>query len=190
MAPPRRFSQVIGIDDAPFDPAYRGDVPVVGAVFSHLRLEGVLRCTVRRDGANATDRLLAMIDGSRFVAQLQAVLLQGIALAGFNVIDLNRLHGALGIPLMVVARREPDLPSMRAALLDCVPGGPRKWRLIERAGPMRPMERIYVQTMGFGAEQARALIRRFAVHSLIPEPLRTAHLIAGALGEGQSRHRV
>jgi len=190
MAAVRRFSQVIGIDDAPFDPDHRGDVPVVGAVFSHLCLEGVLRCRVRRDGANATERLSDMIRGSRFAPQLQAVLLQGIALAGFNVVDLRRLHAALGIPMMVVARKAPDLPAIRAALLDCVPGGRRKWRLIERTGPMWPIAGVYVQTLGLEPEEAQALIQRFAVHSLIPEPLRTAHLIAGALGTGESRHRV
>lgn len=37
--------------------------------------------------------------------QLHAVLLQGMALAGFNVIDLDGLHEALEIPVLVVARR-------------------------------------------------------------------------------------
>lgn len=37
--------------------------------------------------------------------QLHAVLLQGMALAGFNVIDLDGLHEALDIPVLVVARR-------------------------------------------------------------------------------------
>jgi endonuclease V-like protein UPF0215 family len=36
-------------------------------------------------------------------------------------------------------------------------------------------------------DQTAAVIKRFAVHSHIPEPIRTAHLIAGALVEGQSR---
>jgi hypothetical protein len=190
MGGDRRFSQVIGIDDGPFDPRHRGDVPVVGAVFSHLRLEGVLTTRVRRDGANATERLAAMIRASRFAPQLQVVLLQGIALAGFNVIDLHRLHRGLGIPVLVVSRRAPDLEAIRRALLDKVPGGRRKWRLIEAAGPMEAMEGVYVQRAGLEAGEAAALVRRYAVHSRIPEPLRTAHLIAGGLAEGGSRQRV
>ena len=35
-------SHVVGFDDAPFARWYRGDVPVVGAVFCGLRLEGVV----------------------------------------------------------------------------------------------------------------------------------------------------
>ena len=53
---------------------------LVGAVFNGLRLEGVLSGRVRRDGANATPALVAMIGRSRFAHHLQVVLLQGIAL--------------------------------------------------------------------------------------------------------------
>jgi endonuclease V-like protein UPF0215 family len=35
-----------------------------------------------------------------------------------------------------------------------------------------------------------AVVERFALHSHIPEPLRTAHLIAGAIAEGQSRGKA
>jgi len=48
---------------------------------------------------------------------------------------------------------------------------------------------VYVQRVGLTPEQADRVIRRFAVHSSIPEPLRAAHLIAGGLATGQSRAR-
>ena len=50
----KRISHVIGFDDAPFAPDFRGDVALVGAVFAGPRLEGVLRGRVRRDGVNST----------------------------------------------------------------------------------------------------------------------------------------
>ncbi len=87
---PARFSHVIGVDDAPFERTCRGDVLVVGAVYAGLRLEGILSTRVRRDGRNATSALAAMIAGSRFAAHLHAVLLQEIALAGFNVVNSRR----------------------------------------------------------------------------------------------------
>ncbi len=162
---------------------------VVGAVFSHLRLDGVLGGKVRRDGANATRVLAGMVSGSRHAAHLQAVLLQGIALAGFNVVDLYGLHARLGCPVIAVARRAPDLPAIRRALLERVPGGRRKWSLIERLGPMEPAAGVFVQRAGVSLEDAEALIRRLAVNGALPEPLRTAHLIAGGIARGESRHR-
>ncbi|UCF19588.1 MAG: DUF99 family protein [Gemmatimonadota bacterium] len=183
------YSHVIGIDDAPFERHQRRDVPIIGAVFSGLRLEGVLCDRVRRDGMNSTRVVARMIQGSKFAAQLQLVLLQGIALAGFNVIDLYGLHEQTGLPILVVARRRPNLAKIKAALLSSVPGGRRKWSLIERLGPMEPAASVFVQRAGITLDEAERVICGLAVHGKLPEPLRTAHLIAGGLVAGQSRGR-
>lgn len=183
-------THVIGFDDAPFDQGHRGDVLIVGAVFAGARLEGVVTGKVRRDGANAARVLADLIRGSRFHAHLQAVLLQGIAFAGFNVVDIGGLHRALALPVIVISRRRPDLSAIRGALLNHVRGGARKWRLIEQAGPMEPTAGLYIQRVGITATDADALIRRLAIHGNVPEPLRTAHLIAGGLVLGESTGRV
>jgi len=186
----KALSNVVGFDDAPFRHGHRGDVAVVGAVFAGLRLDGVLVGRVRRDGANAAPKLAQLVAESRFREHLQLVLLQGIALAGFNVVDVGDLHRRLGLPILVVARRAPDLPAMREALYRRVRGGRRKWALIERLGPMEKVQNVYVQRLGITREDADRTLARFAVHGHMPEPLRVAHLIAGALGHGQSRGRV
>jgi uncharacterized protein len=158
-------------------------------VYSALRLEGVLTSRVRRDGANAARNLARMIGESKFAKQLQLVLLQGIALGGFNVVDLGDLHSRLGIPLLVVGRRAPRLDLIRTALLSRVRGGRRKWALIERLEAMEQVAGVYVQRVGLPLEETERVIRRLAVHSNIPEPLRTAHLIAGGIATGESRGR-
>jgi uncharacterized protein len=145
---------------------------------------------VRRDGTNATRRLAEMLGGSKFAPQLRLVLLQGIALAGFNVVDVPALAADLGLPVLVVARREPRLPLIRDALLSRVPGGARKWRLIERLGPMEPLAGVWVQRVGLSLGDAAAVLARYTLHGSIPEPLRVAHLIAGGLGAGESRGRT
>ncbi len=186
----KAVSHVIGFDDAPFRPGHRGDVLVVGSVFCGARLEGVLCGKVRRDGANATSTLVRLVSETRFRPHLQAVLLQGIALAGFNVVDLRGLSRALDIPVIAVTRRAPKWNAIRRALLDKVPGGRRKWRLIEQAGPMEALGGVYVQRAGIDLDATLSLIKAFAVNSAIPEPLRTAHLIAAGVALGESRHRV
>ena len=186
----RRISHVVGFDDAPFDRGHRGDVLVVGAVFAGDRLDGVISTKVRRDGANAAQRLIDCLTGSKYFDQLQAILLQGIAFAGFNVVDLQRLHEATGLPVLVVARYRPDMQAIRKALLEQVPGGARKWRLIEAAGPMEPMAALYVQRCGITAENAARLLAGLQQNSQLPEPLRVAHMIAGGVTTGESRHRA
>lgn len=184
------LSHAIGFDDAPFDASHRGDVLVVGAVCAGARLEGVLSGSVRRDGANATRVLSELVTRSRFREHLQLILLQGIALAGFNVVDVVALHEVTGLPVVVVSRRRPNLNAIRRALLEHVAGGARKWRLIERAGPMEVLGRVYVQRAGLGRAETQATLERLAVHSSVPEPLRTAHIIAGGIARGESTQRV
>jgi endonuclease V-like protein UPF0215 family len=187
---PGRASHVVGFDDAPFARSHRGDVLVVGAVFAGKRLDGVLSTRVRRDGANATQRLIDCLRRSKYYAQLHAVLLQGIAFAGFNVVDLEALHRAIGLPVLVVARKKPDLAAIRRALLEKVPGGARKWRLIEQAGPMEPLAGVYVQRCGITLKQAERLLIGLQHNGQLPEPLRVAHMIAGGVTTGESRHRA
>jgi uncharacterized protein len=177
------WRHVVGVDDARFDPGRVGDVRLIGAVFAGERLDGVLTTRVRRDGANSTQRVATMVSQSRFAPQLQVIMLQGIAFAGFNVVDIRALSERTGLPVLVVARKPPDLHAIRCALLTHVPGGARKWRLIERAGAMEPLAGVWVQRAGLTSEAAARLLREHVRHGRLPEPVRTAHLIASGIGD-------
>jgi endonuclease V-like protein UPF0215 family len=186
----QRISHVIGVDDAPFESSRRGDVLIVGAVYGGARLEGVLHSRVRRDGINSTRRIAEMVKESRYAEHLQLVMLQGIAMAGFNVVDIHALSRMLERPVLVVMRRRPDLQAIRAALFNKVPGGRRKWRLIEAAGEVEAVDALFVQRVGIDLTGATALVQRLAVAGHLPEPLRTAHLIAGGMSPLQTRQRA
>jgi endonuclease V-like protein UPF0215 family len=185
---PKRYSNIIGFDDAPFRRDHRGSLPLVGAVYAGLRFDGVILGQIKKDGFDAAQAMAAMINGSRFAQHVGLIMLQGVTFGGFNVVDVPWLHRCLGLPVMVVSRHQPDFEAIRAALKKSnIPQGDRKWEVIQRLGPMESLENIHVQRLGLSRNQAAETIRRFAVHSKIPEPIRTAHLIAGALVNGQSR---
>jgi hypothetical protein len=186
----RRISNTIGIDDEPFARSHRGDVGIVGAVFTRTRFDGLVTGRVRRDGRNSAEQIATMIERSPFDAHVQAVFLQGIALAGFNVVDIHALAERLGRAVIVVARNEPNMPSIRRALQRKVPGGARKLALIERAGAMKPVAGVWVQCAGISIERAETCIRELSPHGRLPEPIRVAHLIAGGLKDGVSRGRA
>jgi endonuclease V-like protein UPF0215 family len=185
----RRLANTVGFDDAPFPRGHQGRVPIVGAVFADRRLDGVLVAAVEKDGNDATGVLASTIAASRFHEHIHLVLLQGVTFGGFNVVDAVALHERLARPVLVVARKQPDLPAVRQALESRLPGGEAKWRSIERLGVMEPCAGVHVQRVGLSAEEAHAVVERLAVHGRIPEPLRVAHLIAGAIGRGASRGR-
>ena len=184
------FSHAVGFDDAPFQRASRDPVRIVGAVFARERLDGVLSGSVARDGADATAELIRLVATSRFYPQIKIVFLQGITVAGFNVVDPRLLYHALNLPVVIVARRAPDRDAVERALRDRIAGGERKWRTIRRTGAMEPAAGVHIQRAGLTKERAEAAVGDWAFHGRIPEPLRVAHLIAGGLGDGHSRGRA
>ena len=183
----KQISNIIGFDDAAFDRKDPCPVSVVGTVYAGVRLDGVLIGKVEKDGQDATDVLAAMVGNSKFKEHAQLIMLQGITLAGFNVIDAIGLHDRLGLPVLVVSRRRPNMNAIRNALLNHIANGRNKWRHIERLGPMEAVNKVFVQRVGIASNQAVDIISRFSIHSHIPEPIRTAHLIAGALVHGVSK---
>ncbi len=203
---------MIGFDDGPFARDHRGDVLLVGVVASGTRVDGIVSGRIRRDGADSTRRMAELIRNSQFGQHLQALMLQGIAVGGFNVVDVQGLSRALEIPVLVVVRRAPDMNAVRRALFSDVPnqrprvpGAARKWKLIEQAGTLEPLgasrralkrtgltqpPRLFVQRAGLSLPEARKLVEATTLHGNIPEPLRVAHLIAGGITTGRSRGRA
>jgi endonuclease V-like protein UPF0215 family len=196
---------VIGFDDGPFARDHRGKVLLVGVVCSGTRMDNVVSSRITRDGSDATR---VMIDLVRTAPHVQAVMLQGIAVGGFNVVDVHGLAEALSLPVLVIARRPPDMDAVRRALFSDSPasrprviGAARKWKLIERAGALEPIgpsrralkrgasagARLWVQRAGLTTEEALRLVTDTTLHGNLPEPLRLAHLIAGGVVTGKSR---
>jgi endonuclease V-like protein UPF0215 family len=170
--------------------AHRGSVTIIGAVYAGLRLDGLLVGAVEKDGFDSADQLIKLVGKSKFAEHAQLIMLQGIALAGFNVVDVFALQAGLALPILVVSRRKPDLAAIHKALLEQVPQGREKWAVIENLGPMEAVGNAFVQRVGLSLEEAEDVFTLSAIHGHIPEPLRTAHLIAGAWADGESRGGV
>jgi endonuclease V-like protein UPF0215 family len=171
------ITNVIGFDDAPFLRTHRGRVRLVATICARTRLDGVISGYVTRDGTDSTTRMTALVRNSPFAECVRAVLLQGIAVAGFNVVDIHRLSKELLVPVLVVIRHKPNMDEVKTALLQHVPSGERKWRLIEQAGEPTPLDSVWVQRSGISLEDARALLRASTLVGNLPEPLRLAHII-------------
>lgn len=184
---PRKLSNVIGFDDAPFERYHQGQVVVVGAIFADLRLDGVVTGFIEKDGTDAAESLAALILESKFAGHIRLIMLQGVTLGGFNVVDAPALNKKTGLPVLIVSRVNPDMASIKKALLAGIPNGRHKWSIIERLGDMEPVNGIFIQRVGLNRDEAASVIHRFSVNSRLPEPVRVAHLIAGAVTTGQSR---
>lgn len=184
--------RVLGIDDAPFNPGDK-TVPVIGTFFRGGEwMDGVLSTSVEVDGEDATYQLIQMIGRSKFKPQLQAILLDGIAVGGFNVINIHSLNKYTGIPVIVVVRKMPDFEKLEKTLKKL--GMEKKYQLMEKAG--KPGEvrikngKIYLQAAGISFEEAKNILKICCTRSYLPEPIRAAHLIGAGIVKGESKGRA
>ncbi len=188
--------RILGVDDGPFKPDYTGPVPLVGAVFRGGRwLDGVMVTSVGKDGADATERLVEMVARSRHLDQLRVLMTDGVTFAGFNVLDAKEVFNETGLPVISISREAPNMPDIRKAISH-LPGWRERWRIIKAAGRIYPVKTkgneapIYMQPVGMSREDAEKVVRLSSTRSLVPEPLRAAHLIATAIVRGESYGRA
>src|SRR5688572_11816754 len=100
-------ARVLVIDDAPHR---RSDatVPLVGVVARGPQyVEGVLLDHCRVDGTDATRRIVAMVRRTRFRPLLRCVLLNGVFVGGFNLVDADLVHERTGLPVLALVRSSP-----------------------------------------------------------------------------------
>ncbi len=181
----RRTIRVIGFDDAPFVRRAQDPVPVAGVVCAGTRFEGMLWGQVQPDGWDATDTLCQMLVASKFLPQIHLVLLDGISLAGFNVIDLPLLAKRLERPCIAVMRRYPNLEAVEFAMRR-LPEPERRLEILSRAGQIYHHPPFFFQAWGIEATIAATALHRLTDCGHVPEALRVAHLITSAVIKGES----
>lgn len=181
--------RVIGIDDAPFDKFKKGKVLVVGTVFRGGSWpDGVLSTKVNVDGNDATKKITEMINKSRFKPQLQCIFLDGIAVGGFNIIDVKKLSKKTKLPVIVIIRRKPNIEKIKKILTKI--NKKNKIKLLEKAGSVVPAGKIYIQLTGISIEKAKEILKITCTRSHIPEAIRLSHIIASGITHGESRGKA
>ena len=178
--------RILGIDDSPFEKFTKGNSLVIGTIFrGGLLLDGILTTKVAIDGNNSTKKLIQMVNNSKYKPQLKCIMLNGIAMAGFNVVDIGQLWKKTKIPVIVAIRKYPNFKKIETTLRQL--NKLHKYKLIQKAGPVEQVGRIFIQRKGITLEKAKAIINLTCTRSLIPEPIRVAHLIAGGIATGESK---
>ena len=181
--------RVIGIDDSPFNKFNDKKILVVGVVMrGGSWVDGILSTKVSVDGNDSTDKIIEMINKCKFKPQLQCIFLDGIAVAGFNIVDVKKLNKKTNLPVIVAIRRNPDIEKIKKTLIKIKKKN--KIKLIEKAGKVEKIDNIFVQLNGIDLEKSRKILKIVCTRSLIPEPIRLAHLIAAGVTLGESKGRA
>ncbi|HIP90230.1 MAG TPA: DUF99 family protein [Candidatus Nanopusillus sp.] len=190
----KREIRVIGIDDGFFIKHKHRKTILVGVIMrGAYQLDGVLSIKITVDGLDVTNNIIKMIMRSTHYYQLRIIMLNGVTFAGFNIVDLEKLYNILGLPVIVVIRKKPNLPEFKKAIMH-LDDWKKRWKLIEKLEQPKPINTkygvIYYQKVGISDDDAKNIIKRTAINSRIPEPVRVAHLIAMGVTKGYSRGKV
>ncbi len=179
--------RAVGIDDGVFTPHSKELADVVGVVFrGGHSLDGFMHTQVHVDGIDATEKLTRMITESPHYQQLRVIMLNGVTLAGFNVVDIAELHKKTKLPVIAVTRDNPDFEDIRKALRN-LPQMKARWKAIQKAGRIHEVftheseAPVFVHAVGISKIMTERIMKTTSTRSNIPEPLRVAHIIASGL---------
>ncbi len=172
-----------------FDDSFRNGVAyIVGCVTAGTYVEGFVIDRIEVDGFDVTDKIIELVNSSKFKIQLKCIFLDGITFAGFNVADIVEINEKTGIPVIVVMRRMPNFEEIERALRN-LDRFEERLSKIRRAGDIHRLEGLFIQMIGCGLDEARMFLRASRLKGKVPEALRIAHLVASALIHGESKRR-
>jgi len=117
------------------------------------------------------------------------MMIDGVALGGFNVVDIDELYSATNLPVITITRDKPDFEKIKLALQKNFEDWEERWNLM-RKGELHKVKTlhnpIYVKCAGISIEEAKEIIKLSTIRGVVPEPIRVAHLIASGVTRGES----
>ncbi|AKA48081.1 hypothetical protein IX51_02055 [uncultured archaeon] len=189
----KEFKRVLGVDDGPFDRDVDTHTYLAG-VMARLDgyVEGVATRRVSIDGLDSTEQILSMFE-THFSSQIDYIMLNGITFAGFNICDITEVYARTGRPVVSVTRKEPSLEEMKAALKKHFSDYEARIHILEKTETvpieLKSKKSVYANLAGISEGEATELVNRTIIRGNIPEPVRLAHMIAGAMKKGENKGR-
>lgn len=185
--------RLLGVDDSPFK--FTGKyVTVIGVIMRGGQyLEGVLKNKVSIDGDDATYICIQMIKNTKHRLQLKTMLLDGVALGGFNIVDIEEIYKKTDLPVITITRDKPDFKKIKNALQKNFKDWEKRFDIIQKGELYKVRTKhnpIFVKCAGLPINEAKEIIKLSTIRGVIPEPIRVAHLIASGITRGESHGKA
>ncbi len=147
-----------------------------------LRVDGLAFARATVGGDDATEAVLKIYEDLDR-SDVNALLLSGVAVSWFNIIDIVEIFEEIGKPLVCLTYEES--PGLEKYIREYFPEPEEKLRRYERLGERELLKlktgyEVYVRVLGASADDARILLNKFTLDGRIPEPVRAARLAARA----------
>lgn len=162
---------------------------LVGVVSKNKEIEGIVSTKVAVDGTDSTEKLIRLFKGTRFKEQVRLITMNGIGVAGLNVLDIWKVEKETGARVLSVTRKKPHPNELVKAL-----------KLYSKQEHADVKERIAIvnrvkklkeyQANGF---YCQATLPKSEAAKFVAEAVRLqrlAHLIASGVTRGESKGRI
>jgi hypothetical protein len=147
-----------------------------------LRVDGLAYARATVGGDDATD---AVLDLYRQLdrTDVNALLLSGLAVSWFNIIDLREVWDRIQKPVICLTYEES--PGLEDYIREYFPPPEEKLHRYAASGErtsvlLKTGFEVYVRALGATTEETRILLNKFTRDGRVPEPVRFARLAARA----------
>ena len=181
-------ARILAVASGPIYERKKKTTLLVGIIGRMGTIEGVLSDRIIVDGNDATSKIMKMARKSRFGDQIKLIAINGIALAGLNVVDVKTVERRTGIPAVVLTRKKPDFKALEKALMnsgECRDSINSKIAIVKALNSERPFKRAH----GFHIQSDEKIDHDKIVATAF-ELLRLAHMIANGVSTGISKGRI
>ncbi len=161
----------------------RSTSTIAGVVMrADLRVDGMAYAHATVGGDDVTDAVLSLyrqLDRS----DVNALLLSGVALSWFNILDLERVFEETQRPLVSLTYEES--PGLEKYIREHFQSPDEKLHLYHKLGgrqrvQLRTGHEVFIRVWGATLDEAKILLNKFTRDGRVPEPVRLARLAARA----------
>ena len=180
--------RILAVASGPIYERKKRTTLLVGIIGRIGTIEGVLSDRIIVDGNDASSKIIKMARKSRFGDQIKLIAINGIALAGLNVVDVKNVEHRTGIPVVVLTRKKPDFKALEKALMNSREGRDlinSKIAVVKALNSERPFKRAH----SFYIQSDEKIDHGKVVETAF-ELLRLAHMIANGVSTGISKGRI
>ena len=147
-------------------------------------IDGFVFGTATLDGDDATESILKMYDELNR-PDINYVLISGLVLSLYNIVDIKKIHEKLQIPIIGVTYNESE--GLDSAIKHHFPESyESKIKQYQKLGnrdkiTLNTSSDIFVRRQGCDLHEVKRLLNELTIQGSFPEPLRVAQLLAKSL---------
>ena len=150
-----------------------------------LLIDGFAITTITVGGLDATQGVLniyAMLNRK----DINAIMLNGVIIAWYNVIDLEKIYNETKVPIIAVTYEESEEKLDKYFKENFPKDYEKRIEIYRRNGEREKIQlktghTVLVRYLGMRRDEAKGLLNKFIRQGAIPEPLRVSRLLARSL---------